>query len=408
MNKLDLPYNRQYIDNDDIQAVVKALKSDFLTTGPEVDLFEKDIAKYCGSKYAVVCANGTAALHLALMSLSLNKEDAVLTTPITFIADANVALLVGAQIIFSDVRKDNANLDIESIRHLLKTRPEIKVIIPVHFAGHPVDIQSLNDLANEFGVTIIEDACHALGASYFSNEGKEFKVGSCKHSSMTIFSFHPIKSITTGEGGVITTNDNNLYKKILRLRSHGTTRDKDLIVNKELGFSEVNGGLVANSWYYEMQDLSHNYRISDFQCALGRSQLLKLEKFIRRREHLCNIYRKEILHKIPNYVTPLSLSNNVKSAHHLFVVRINFIKLGIERAELMIFLQEYGVQTQVNYMPVYLHPYYQNYFKTKIRLIEAENYFHECLSLPLFFSMKDTDPIDVIELLAKGINTLKN
>jgi perosamine synthetase len=407
MNKLNLPYNRQYLDENDIEAVVSALKSDFITTGPQANLFEQDIARYSGAKYAVACSSGTAALHLALLALNLNKKDSVLTTPNTFVADANAALFVGARVVLSDIRKDNANLDEEMVRSKLRERPDIKVVIPVHFAGQPVDIEAISEISKEFGVTVIEDSCHALGASYIDSKGEEFKVGSCQHSTMSIFSFHPIKSITTGEGGAITTNDENLYKKLKRLRSHGVTRESDLVQNKQLGFSEVDGDLVLNPWYYEMQELAPNYRISDFQCALGRSQLSKLDEFISRRKILSNIYLKEIREKIPKEAIPLTISNNVSSAHHLFVVKINFNKLRGGRAALMIYLKKNGVQTQVNYMPIHLHPYYQDYFKNKMVLPVAEKYYSECLSLPLFFGMGDDDPAYVINLLEEALKILR-
>ena len=408
MHKMNLPYNRQTIDESDVRAVVKILKGDFLTTGPEAALFEKEIAEYTGAKYAVVCSNGTAALHIMMMALELNSKDTVLTTPITFVADANAPRFVGAQVIFADIRSDDANIDVNAVRNVLENRSDIKVIIPVHFAGQPVDMITLSKIAKEFGVTVLEDACHALGASYLNEQGEKAMIGSCQHSKMCMFSFHPIKSITTGEGGAITTNDKDLYLKLLRLRSHGVTKDERIIKNQELGYSVVNGEKVLNPWYYEMQNLAPNYRMTDFQSALGRSQLLKLEKFIDRRNFLTEIYLKEILKKIPDLAKPLSLRKSIISAHHLFVVRINFNQLNGGRAALMLFLQKYGIQTQVHYMPIYMHPYYQEYFKNSIKFPEAEKYYNECLSLPLFPSMKNSDPIDVVKILAEGIKKLQN
>lgn len=407
MHKMNLPYNRQTIDESDIRAVVKTLKSEFLTTGPEAALFEKEIAEYTGAKYAVVCSSGTAALHIMMMALELNSKDTVVTSPITFIADANAVRFVGAQVIFADIRSDDVNIDVNAVRKILKNRSDIKAIIPVHFAGQPVDMIALSKIATEFGVTILEDACHAFGASYLNEQGEKVMIGSCQHSSMCMFSFHPIKSITTGEGGAITTNDEDLYLKLLNLRSHGVTKDERLIKNQDLGYSEVNGERVLNPWYYEMHNLTHNYRICDFQCALGRSQLSKLEKFIDRRNYLSGIYSKELLKKIPELVKPLYLRKSITSAYHLFVVRINFNQLNGGRAALMMFLQKYGIQTQVNYMPIYMHPYYQNYFKNSIEFPMAEKYYDECLSLPLFPSMKDSDPIDVVKILAEGIKKLQ-
>jgi len=403
MKKLKLPYNRQFIDEDDIANVAESLSSDFLTTGPQADLFERELANYTGAKYAIVCSNGTAALHLAMQALNIKKSDTVLTSPITFVADANAARFVGAQVAFADINKDNVNLDPDSVRKVLESRSDIKVVLPVHFAGHPLNMREFSKIAEEFELHIIEDGCHALGATYLDNNNK---VGSCQYSTMSIFSFHPIKSITTGEGGAITTNDKNLYEHLLRLRSHGLTRDPNLFQNKSLGFSKVDNDLVANPWYYEMHDLAYNYRITDFQCALGRSQLNKLDDFVQRRNNLANIYRKELKDKLPQIVSPLINSQNIINAYHLFVVRIPFHRIKGGRASLMLFLKKWGVQTQVHYLPIYLQPYYKNYFKSKQIFNEAQKYYDECLSLPLFVGMKSSDPVDVVSLLEEGINLL--
>ncbi|MGD2118692.1 MAG: UDP-4-amino-4,6-dideoxy-N-acetyl-beta-L-altrosamine transaminase [Chromatiales bacterium] len=406
MKKMSIPYNRQCIDEDDIRKVMQSLSADFLTTGPQAVMFEQELAAYTGAEYAVVCANGTAALHMAIQALCLDSQDAVLTSPVTFIADANAARFVGAQVAFADIRRDNVNLDVDAVREVLRSRPDIKVVIPVHFAGQPVDMLAFSEIAREFDVVIVDDACHALGATYIDESGAVVKVGSCRHSSMSIFSFHPIKNITTGEGGAITTNDRQLYQRLLRLRSHGTTKDPQLIRNKKLGYSEVNGKLVPNPWYYEMQELAHNYRISDFQCALGRSQLAKLEYFIERRNALADIYREALETELPGKVIPLTTVPGVRNAHHLFVVRIPFNRIRGGRAALMLYMQELGIQTQVNYMPIYLHPYYQDYFDETPECFEAQNYYDECLSLPLFACMQDSDPMDVVEVLAQAVNEL--
>jgi len=405
--KLNLPYNRQCIDQLDIDAVVTSLNSTYLTTGPEAGEFEKEIAEYVGAKYAVVCSNGTAALHLSMLALGISKDDCVLTSPITFVADANAARFVGADVAFADVEEETANIDTNKIEEILQNRKDIKVIVPVHFAGHPVDMELLSKIASKYDVKIIEDGCHALGSYYTSENNEVIRVGGCKHSSMTVFSFHPIKNITTGEGGAITTNDRELYERLLSLRTHGTIKSEEHIKNKKLAFSVVDGKSVMNPWYYEMQELSHNFRISDFQCALGRSQLKKLERFTQRRNDLVEIYNTEINNKLNGFVKPLGIKDGVGSAHHLFVVRIPFQKLKDGRAALMLFLMEHGVQTQVNYMPIYLHPYYQDYLNDIPELPNAENYYDECLSLPLFACMDDDDPRRVIELLSIAIDKLK-
>ncbi|MDH5523675.1 MAG: UDP-4-amino-4,6-dideoxy-N-acetyl-beta-L-altrosamine transaminase [Desulfobulbaceae bacterium] len=407
MNKaLNLPYNRQYLDQADIEAVMKALTSSFLTTGPEADEFERELAEYVGAKYAVVCANGTAALHLAMLALGVSEGSCVLTTPITFIADANAARLVGADVAFADIEEGTANLDPIRVRELLQKRSDIKLIVPVHFAGQPVDMQSFAEIAAEFGVSIVEDGCHALGSHYMTKDGETVRVGCCKHSSMTVFSFHPIKNITTGEGGAVTTNDRDLYEHLIRLRTHGTVRAPHLLRNKDLAFSNVDGKRVSNPWYYEMQELSHNFRISDFQCALGRSQLRKLDQFVARRNKLVQLYNEEITKVLDGIVLPLKNTSGVLHAHHLFVVRLPFNRLKGGRAALMLFLLEHGVQTQVNYMPIYWHPYYQDYLSDIPLLPNAENYYEECLSLPLFVGMDDEDPSRVVELLATAIDKL--
>lgn len=273
MSEPCLPYNRHYLDDLDIQAVVDALHNPFLTGGPEVARFEAEIAEFVGAKYAVVCANGTAALHLAMMALDIGPGDHVLTTPITFVADANAPRFVGAEVVFADVCGTNANLDPVRAREVLSGTPNVNCIIAVHFAGHPVDMEAFSEIGSEYHVPVVEDACHALGAEYQDAQGKWHRVGSCAHSTMTTFSFHPIKNITTGEGGCITTNDEGLYNKLRQLRGHGTTNDEVLIVNRAQAFTEMDGASIQNPWYYEMQMLGFNYRLSDFQCALGRSQL---------------------------------------------------------------------------------------------------------------------------------------
>lgn len=403
---LNLPYNRQCLNQEDIDAVLNALNSPFLTTGPEADKFEDEIADYVGAKYAVVCANGTAALHLAMLALGISSNDCVLTTPITFVADANAARFVNADVIFSDIEYETANLDPGHVEDLLRKKPAIKAIIPVHFAGHPVDMAALSVIAKKYNVEIVEDGCHALGSHYTTKTNEIVRIGGCRHSRMTVFSFHPIKNITTGEGGAITTNDRELYERLLRLRTHGTVRSPELVINKELAFSEIDGRTVSNPWYYEMQELSHNFRISDFQCALGRSQLNRLDYFVERRNELVQSYKNEIKKMLGGHVIPLGCTQGVRNAYHLFVVRIPFNKIRGGRAALMLFLQEHGIQTQVNYMPIYMHPYYQNYLNEIPKLPESEKYYEECLSLPLFPCMDDGDPGRVIEVMAEGIKKL--
>ena len=399
MSSLELPYNRQCIDDDDVNAVVAALKSPFLTTGPEASLFESEIAEYVGANYAVVCANGTAALHLAMLALDLKKDEKVLTTPITFVADANAARFVGNDVVFADIEAGTANLDPIKTKEVLERDSAVRVLIPVHFAGQPVDIQAFGSLREEFDVAVVEDAAHAMGAEYIGKDGLMKKVGCCEYSDMTVFPFHPIKNITTGEGGCITTNDERLYKALLRLRCHGTIGEKELIQNSTNGFTEVGGEQIKNPWYYEMQSLGFNYRITDFQCALGRSQLRKLDSFIDRRAKLVKSYLKLVEEFFGDEITTLEVRENVKHAYHLFVVRIPFEQLRGGRAALVSRLFEKGVSTQVHYLPIYMHPYYEKTLSKTYNLMNAENYYDQCLSLPLFPCMDDDDPYRVVKAL---------
>ncbi len=406
MKKNSLPYNRQSIDDNDIASVVEALKSEYLTTGPEAELFERELSDYTGAKYAVVCSSGTAALHLAMHVLDVTVTDTVVTTPITFVADANAARFLGAKVAFADVCDKDANLDPERVRELLEQNEGIKVIIPVHFAGRAVALEAFAKLADEYGVSIVEDACHALGASYCDSSGEVHRIGNCKYSAMTVFSFHPIKSITTGEGGAITTNDKGLYLRLKSLRVHGTTRHPDDLINKEMAFTEIDGEQRVNPWYYEMQELSPNYRICDFQCALGRSQLKKVDQFVERRRYLAAEYRRIIEEIAPQSIRTLAMQNSDLHAFHLFVVRIPFDHLKGGRAALMYFLLDHGIQAQVHYIPVYSHPYYQSILETRPDCPNAEHYYDECLSLPLFVNMDEEAPRKVIETLVKGIEAL--
>lgn len=388
-----LNYSRQTIEADDIESVVRVLQSDFLTCGKEIDDFEAELAAYCGSKYAVVCSSGTAALHIACLALGVNKDDTVLTSPITFMASGNCARYCGAQVLFVDVDPETICLDPKQVEKV--SHQKIKVLIPVHYGGGVADVVALKAIASQTGAFIIEDACHALGATYRDFEGKAYKVGSCSHSDMTVFSFHPLKQITTGEGGAITTNSEQLYKKLLTLRSHGIQRDSTQWIEKQQGFSL---GQV-NPWYHEMQALGFNYRLTDIQCALGRSQLKKLDRFVERRRQLSDIYRT-VLKETESPCKPLFSIPNDGNAYHLFPVQIPFSKLKTTRAELMKKLFAEGIQTQVHYTPVYRQPYYQSQEKIDpVQFPHAEAYYESCLSVPLYPLMKDEDVIKVVQTL---------
>lgn len=351
-----IPYSRQYIDSGDIRAVTKVLKSDWLTQGPNVSAFEKALAKYCGARFAVVVPNGTAALHLAYQAAGLKKGDEIITTANTFVATSNMALVCGAKPVFCDIRPDTYNIDESKIEKLISKKT--KVIAPVHFAGHPCEMDKISRIAKKHQLIVIEDACHALGAKY-----KNKKIGSI--SDLTVFSFHPVKPITTGEGGAILTNNEEFYKKLLRLRMHGIAKDPQK--QKSIG-----------GWHYDMKDLSFNYRITDIQCALGVSQLSKLNRFQKKRERIAREYFKK-LKGIKNIVVPANL-RHIQHSWHLFAIRVK----NRNRKEVFEYLKENGIGVQVHYIPVYQHSYYQKIGYKNILLKNTENYYNTCISLPIY------------------------
>lgn len=379
-----IPYGRQSIDKRDIQAIIKVLKSDWLTQGPKVKEFEEKLAKYCRAKYAVAVSSGTAALHIACLAAGIRQRDEVITSPITFVASANCVLYCGGKPVFADIQEDTVNIDPEEIKKKINKRT--KAIIPVHFAGHPCDLVKIHRIAKKYNLIVIEDACHALGAAYKFNN-KWLKVGSCQHSDMAVFSFHPVKSITTGEGGAITTNDRRFYEKLIMLRNHGITRD---ITSFKYRSSDIVG-----PWYYEMQGLGFNYRITDIQCALGISQLKKIDVFIKRRREIAGIYNKALkdLHQI---ILP-SVRDSFRPSHHLYVIRINSERTPLVRKDIFSRLRKLGIGVNVHYIPVHLQPYYQMTFGYKWKDMPiSEDYYRSCITLPLYLTMKDTQVKRVI------------
>ncbi|MFA7347172.1 MAG: UDP-4-amino-4,6-dideoxy-N-acetyl-beta-L-altrosamine transaminase [Desulfurivibrionaceae bacterium] len=407
MNERFLPYSRQEITEEDIAEVARVLRGDWLTTGPEVGRFEEALASYCGARYAVVCANGTAALHLAMMALDVQPGDGVVTSPITFLATANAARFVGADVHFADVNPLTINLDPHEVERVLaRDNGRIKVVLPVHFGGHPARMEEFAALAAKHGVSIVEDACHALGAEYRDNSGEMVRVGSCRHSAMTVFSFHPVKGITTGEGGAVTTNDRALYERMLLFRGHGMVR------NEASGFSFQNADMAHDDsgnvvpWYYEMQALGYNYRITDFQCALGRSQLAKVDHFLAAKARLAECYRAGLAEspRLSALVKPLGGADSVRHAWHLFVVQVDFDGAGVSRPELVRRLHAKGVGTQVHYIPLHLQPYYRQHAGLKRGdLPVAEAYYERCLSLPLFPSMTEPEVDRVVAALQESL-----
>ena len=365
-----IPYARQYLDDKDIQAVIEVLKGDYLTTGPCINKFEREFAKKVGAKYAVAVSSGTAALHIAYLAAGIKPHDEVITTPMTFAATANAALYVGAQPVFADIDGKTYNIDVKEIeRHITSCS---KAIVPVHYTGLPCDMEEIYEIARCNNLAVIEDACHALGAKY-----KDTVIGDCTFSDMTVFSFHPVKHITTGEGGMITTNSEQLYQKLIKLRSHGITRSNDT-------FKEPSHG----DWYYEMQDLGFNYRLTDIQAALGRSQLKKLDSFVARRRQIVSRYNKAF-QELP--VELPSEPEGYYHSYHLYVIRLKKESTKT-RKYLYNRLKEKGIHTQVHYLPVHTMPYYRENLGYKLGdYPEAEDHYSRVLSLPLFPAMTDDD-----------------
>ncbi|PEN39552.1 UDP-4-amino-4,6-dideoxy-N-acetyl-beta-L-altrosamine transaminase [Bacillus toyonensis] len=373
-----LPYGQQQIDEYDIQSVVDVLKGDFLTTGPMVQKFERAIAKYAGAKYAVSFSNGTAALHAACYAAGITEGDEVITTPMTFVASANCILYQGGKPVFADIDNETYNISPKSIEE--KITNKTKAIIPVHFTGQPVELDAIQKIAKENNLIIIEDAAHALGATY-----KNKKIGSI--GDMTMFSFHPVKHITTGEGGVITTNNPLFYEKLVQFRTHGIERNPQKLLENH------------GPWYYEMQFLGYNYRLTDIQAALGLSQLSKLDSFIKTRKKYVDIYNKEF-----SYLSEITIPKQLPqtdSSWHLYIIRLNTKLLKCNRKEIYEALQRENIGVNVHYIPVHLQPFYQKLGYGKGICPQAENIYEEIITLPLFPKMTEADVWDVIQAVRK-------
>ncbi|MBT3940340.1 MAG: UDP-4-amino-4,6-dideoxy-N-acetyl-beta-L-altrosamine transaminase [Pelagibacteraceae bacterium] len=388
-----IPYGKHYLDEDDIKAVVDVLKYKNLTQGSEVLEFEKAVADYVGAKYAVAMSSWTAGLHMANLALGIKKGDSVVTSPITFVATSNSVIYCNAKPVFSDIDNSSITLCPKKLQKTINGNPNIKAIIPVHYGGVSCDMELIWQIAKKNNLFIIEDAAHALGAKHFDGS----MVGSCKFSDMTGFSFHPVKSIAAGEGGMITTNNYDIYKTLLRLRSHGINKLNDVFINKELSTTEK----TPNPWYYEMQELGYNYRITDIQCALGLSQLRKLDKFIERRKVLVNRYDKSFK-KFLN-LNPIQTKYRDISSHHLYVIRINFDNIKVSRATLMNKLKEKGIICQVHYIPVTSQPYYSKMGYDTKNYPESQKFYKEALSIPLYFKLTNEDQDTVIKILKKYV-----
>ena len=384
-----IPYGKHHIDEEDIQAVVDVLRGGVLTQGPAVEAFERAVAEYVGAKYAVAVSSGTAALHLATLVAGVGPGTSLITSPITFVASANAGLYAGARVVFTDIDPDTINMSPGSFKDVLEKNPDARAVIPVHFAGLPCDMPAIKALADQAGVDVIEDAAHALGATYPNGQ----RVGSCTYALMTIFSFHPVKAIAAGEGGMITTNDESIYRKLLRLRSHGINKLDDPLQLPEQALSEG----VQNPWYYEMQELGFHYRITDMQCGLARSQFKKLEKFIARRRALVKRY-DEAFAGMRN-CSPAQTMGRDQSGHHLYVLRIDFDLIKMSRGQLMQELKSRGIGSQVHYIPVPAHPHYRRLGFNPGDYPNTQKYYQETLSIPLFYDLSDEQQEQVISAL---------
>lgn len=374
-----IPYGRQHITEEDVQAVTATLLSDYLTQGPKVGEFEEKFAAYIGVKYAVAVANGTAALHLCALALGVQPGQRVITTPITFAASANCIRYCGGEVHFADIDPATGLLDLAAVRRLLESQPKgyFHGLVPVDFAGLAVDLEEARRLCNEFGLWMIEDACHAPGGSFTDSRGQKQRCGNGQFADLAIFSFHPVKHIATGEGGMITTNRQDLYEHLLRLRTHGITKDPAQMLRNDGG------------WYMEMQELGYNYRMPDMLCALGVSQLTRADEGIRRRRELAARYDAAFA-SLPAVVP---LAGAPGHAYHLYVIQV------LNRKGLYDFLREQQVFAQVHYIPVHTMPYYQSLGWKPGDFPLAENYYEKCLSIPLFPALTDEQQDYVIECI---------
>ncbi|MBN8568425.1 MAG: UDP-4-amino-4,6-dideoxy-N-acetyl-beta-L-altrosamine transaminase [Ignavibacteria bacterium] len=400
MNK-PIPYGKQNITAEDIKAVTDVLQSDFLTQGPKIEEFEKAFAEYIGCKYAVAVANGTAALHLCALALNVKEGDKVITTPITFAASANCVRYCGGEIIFADIDPESYLIDTDNIKRILEREPKgsVKGIIPVDFAGRPVNLEEIKKLADEYGLWIIEDACHAPGGYFTDSKGVQQKCGNGNFAELAIFSFHPVKHIACGEGGMITTNNAELYKKLLVLRTHGITRDKSVFTNsKEIACGFLNNEESAADypgWYMEMQELGYNYRLTDFQAALGTSQLKRADEGLARRRVIAS-----------NYYDAFKNSEFIKGqsgvvdghGYHLYVIEVK------NRLGLYNYLREKNIFAQIHYIPAHMMPYYQKFGWKPGDMPDAEKYYSMCLSLPMYPTLTNEEQEYVIKCIKDFFN----
>ncbi|CAN5233644.1 UDP-4-amino-4,6-dideoxy-N-acetyl-beta-L-altrosamine transaminase [soil metagenome] len=381
-----IPYGRQDISEEDIRAVVAVLGSDWLTQGPAIERFENAVARHCGARYAVAVSNATAALHIACLAADLKAGDTLWTSPNTFVASANCALYCGAQVDFVDIDAQTYNLSVDALEQKLARAATAgrlpKVVIPVHFSGQSCEMSRIAELAAHYGFAVIEDASHAIGGRY-----RDAAVGSCMYSDMTVFSFHPVKIVTSGEGGMILTNRTDLYDILLRLRSHGITRDPALMEGPSDG-----------PWYYQQIELGFNYRMTDIQAALGASQMTRLDEFVERRQQLAQRYNEKL--KLLPLTTP-TVHQDAYSAFHLYVIRLKLDAIKRTRLDVFEALRERGIGVNLHYIPVHTQPYYRRMGFKAGDFPAAENYYREAISLPLYFGLSEDQQDQVVEALGE-------
>lgn len=386
-----IPYSKHRTTFADAFAVARQVKFRSLTQGPGIATFEKSVKRYVNSEYAVAVSSATAGLHIALLALELEHDSEVITSPLSFLASANCILYAGLKPVFVDIDPITKNLDKEKVEKTLSSNPRIRAIIAVHYAGLPIDTEWFAKLKAEYGVKIIEDAAHALGANYENGE----KVGSSRTTDLTVFSFHPVKSVTTGEGGVVVTNSASLNQKLLALRSHGIQQNPSMHVNRFL--SHTNN--VPNPWYREMTVLGFHYRITEIQASLGVSQMRKLDKYISQRRKLASNY-DQIL-KDNEIIKSAQSVNTARSAHHLYPIEIDFTKTKVSKAGLILELRNRGIGTQVHYMPIPLNPFYANLGYQSEAIPNAISYYYKALSIPIYPGLRASQQKKVISEIVK-------
>lgn len=383
-----IPYGQQSISEEDIQAVVDVLRSDFLTQGPVVSRFEDAVCAYTGVSHAIAVNSGTAALHLACRALELGPGDILWTSPITFVASANCALYCGAKVDFVDIDPQTYNISIQALERKLKWAQEAgclpKIIVPVHMCGLPCDMEAIASLSRQYGFSIIEDACHAMGGRY-----REESVGNCRYSDITVFSFHPVKTITTGEGGMATTNDKNIADKMALLRSHGITRDVEKMTHPPDG-----------PWYYQQIELGFNYRMTDIQAALGLSQMQRLDTFVKQRNAIAQRYN-EALADLPVKMPRQNAESY--SGFHLYIVRIQLEQISATQSQIFTSMREQGIDVNLHYIPLYSQPYYQRMGFSPEQYPEANHYYAEAMSLPIYPDLSEIRQERVVNALREAL-----